>query len=111
MQDHSRGLDVPHIHTGDSTRYDKGMIPGYTGLSARHSTESLTVAGLDFYLISQFNYKFCALVQVEQCDTDQGAVMLCSWETSKSVSLTLHWPCIVDLVDNFYTDSVCLTGR
>jgi len=34
MTDHSRGQDVAHIHTGDSTRYDKGMIPGYTGPSA-----------------------------------------------------------------------------
>jgi len=34
MADHNSRQDVPPIYTGDSTRYDKGMIPGYTGLSA-----------------------------------------------------------------------------
>jgi len=33
MTDHSNRQDVPVVYTGDNTRYDKGMIPGYTGLS------------------------------------------------------------------------------
>ena len=34
MTDQSSRQDVPPIYTGDSTRYDKGMIPGYTGMCA-----------------------------------------------------------------------------
>jgi len=34
MTDQSSRQDVPPVYTGDSTRYDKGMIPGYTGVSA-----------------------------------------------------------------------------
>ena len=33
MTDHGSRLEHPSIYTGDSTRYDKGMIPGYTGSS------------------------------------------------------------------------------
>jgi len=31
MTDHDSSHELPPIYTGDSTRYDKGMIPGYTG--------------------------------------------------------------------------------
>ena len=36
MTDHGSSHDQPSIYTGDSTRYDKGMIPGYTGLCRWH---------------------------------------------------------------------------
>ena len=36
MTDYNSRQDEQPIHTGDSTRYDKGMIPGYTGLLAWH---------------------------------------------------------------------------
>jgi len=33
MTDHGSRHDQPPVYTGDCTRYDKGMIPGYTGSS------------------------------------------------------------------------------
>jgi len=36
MTNHECRQEVPPVYTGDSTRYDKGMIPGYTGLSAQY---------------------------------------------------------------------------
>lgn len=33
MTDRDRAQELAASSTGDNTRYDKGMIPGYTGLS------------------------------------------------------------------------------
>lgn len=33
MTDRDRAQELTASSTGDNTRYDKGMIPGYTGLS------------------------------------------------------------------------------
>ena len=34
MTNYDSKQELQPIYTGDSTRYDKGMIPGYTGLHA-----------------------------------------------------------------------------